>query len=53
MADKDNNKSCMNCKHKGDLAKHPYDRCLNCQQCAAAEKCVGIKFPSWEPANGC
>jgi len=48
----DNERNCSSCKHQEEMTKHPFDRCTNCQQCAAAEGCIGIKYPNWEPYNG-
>lgn len=41
-------RDCNNCKHKEELKKDPQSRSLNCQQCHAAERIAGIKYPNWE-----
>lgn len=44
----DDGRDCNTCKHKEELVKQPQERNLNCQQCHAAERIVGIKLPNWE-----
>lgn len=42
-------RNCNSCKHKDELLKDPQDRDLNCQQCHAAERITGLKYPNYEP----
>ena len=42
------NRDCLTCKHEKELVKSPQDRDLTCQQCAYADRTLGISHPNWE-----